>query len=94
MRDDVQHLAHEGHQSNIKTKNRLRAKVWWPKMDAAAEKLCMSIHKVHDRETSVTFIPRKEWNVVFKRECDVWSKAPGNCYFQFQGSGVDIPICV
>ena len=30
MRDDVLRLAHEGHQGIIKTKNRLRAKVWWP----------------------------------------------------------------
>ena len=44
MRDDVLRLAHEGHQGIVKTKNRLRAKVWWPKMDAAAEKLCRSCH--------------------------------------------------
>ena len=37
-------LAHEGHQGIVKTKNRLRAKVWWPKMNAAAEKLCRSCH--------------------------------------------------
>ena len=43
MRDDILRLAHEGHQGIFKTKNRLRAKVWWPKMDAAAEKLCRSV---------------------------------------------------
>ena len=44
MREDVLCLAHEGHQGIVKTKNCLRAKVWWPKMDAAAEKLCRSCH--------------------------------------------------
>ena len=32
-------LAHEGHQGIVKTKNRLRSKVWWPKMDRDVEKL-------------------------------------------------------
>ena len=44
MRDYVLHLAHEDHQGIVKTKNCLRAKVWWPKMDAATEKLCRSCH--------------------------------------------------
>ena len=44
MRDDVLRLANEGHQGIVKMKNRLRAKVWWPKMDTAAEKLCRSCH--------------------------------------------------
>ena len=44
IRDEVLRLAHEGHQRIVKTKNCLRAKVWWPKMDAAAEKLCRSWH--------------------------------------------------
>ena len=29
----------------IKTKNRLRSKVWWSKMDADAEKLCRKCHR-------------------------------------------------
>ena len=44
MRDDILRLAHEGQQGIVKTKNRLRAKEWWPKMDAAAKKLCRSCH--------------------------------------------------
>ena len=44
MRDDVLCLAQEGHQGIVKTKNCLRAKVWWRKMDAATEKLCRSCH--------------------------------------------------
>ena len=42
LRPRVLELAHEGHQG--KTKCRLRSKVWWPKMDADAEKLCRSCH--------------------------------------------------
>ena len=44
LRPEVLALAHEGHQGIIKTKNRLRSKVWWPKMDSDAEKLCRSCH--------------------------------------------------
>ena len=44
LREDVLKLAHEGHQGIVKTKCRLRSKVWWPKVDADAEKLCKSCH--------------------------------------------------
>ena len=44
LRPRVLELAHEGHQGIVKTKYRLRSKVWWPKMDADAEKLCRSCH--------------------------------------------------
>ena len=44
LRPEVLALAHEGHQGNVKTKNRLRSKVWWPKMDSDAEKLCRLCH--------------------------------------------------
>ena len=37
-------LAHEGHQGIVKTKCRLRSKVWWPKVDADADTLCKSCH--------------------------------------------------
>ena len=40
LRDRVMKIAHEGHQGVVKTKNRLRSKVWWPKMDSDVEKLC------------------------------------------------------
>ena len=33
-------LAHEDHQGIVKTKLRLRSKVWWPKMDAEVEDYC------------------------------------------------------
>ena len=42
--DDVLHLAHEGHQGIVNMKQRLRSKVWWPRMDNDAEKICRSCH--------------------------------------------------
>ena len=40
LRKRVISLAHEGHQGVVKTKERLRTKVWWRGMDRDAEKLC------------------------------------------------------
>ena len=40
LRKRVDSLAHEGHQGVVKTKERLRTKVWWPEMDRDVEKLC------------------------------------------------------
>ena len=37
MRKETINLAHEGHQGIVRTKQRLREKVWWPGMDAEAE---------------------------------------------------------
>ena len=44
LRGEVLRLAHEGHQGIVKMKNRLRAKVWWPKMDNDTEQVCKSCH--------------------------------------------------
>ena len=44
LRDHVLKIAHEGHQGIVKTKTRLRSKVWWPKMDSDVEKLCKTCH--------------------------------------------------
>ena len=44
LRKQVLQLAHEGHQGIVKTKNRLRSKVWWPKIDKDAERLCKVCH--------------------------------------------------
>ena len=44
LRDDVLHLAHEGHKGIVKMKQRLRIKVWWPRMDNDAENICRSCH--------------------------------------------------
>lgn len=44
MRTRVIELAHEGHQGIVKTKERLRTKVWWPGIDKDAEKEIRSCH--------------------------------------------------
>ena len=44
LRDRVVRLAHEGHQGIVKTKYRLRSKVWWPGMDKEVEKFCKVCH--------------------------------------------------
>ena len=44
LRKRVLEAAHEGHQGIINTKSRLRTKVWWPKMDSDAERICKSCH--------------------------------------------------
>lgn len=38
LRERVLELAHEGHQGIVKTKDRLRSKVWWPSMTAIVER--------------------------------------------------------
>ena len=38
----VLELAHEGHQLIIKCKQRLRSKVWWPRLDQDVEGICKS----------------------------------------------------
>ena len=40
LRKRVIELAHEGHQGIVKTKERLRSKVWWPGIDREADKKC------------------------------------------------------
>ena len=47
LRRSVVESAHEGHQGIVKTKSRLRTKVWWPKMDADAERMWDSIHPLN-----------------------------------------------
>ena len=44
LREQVARLGHEGHQGMVKTKQRLRTKVWWPKMDSFVEQLCKSCY--------------------------------------------------
>ena len=44
LRDRVVQLAHQRHQGIVKTKYRLRSKVWWPGMDKEVEKFCKVCH--------------------------------------------------
>ncbi|CAB4027350.1 Transposon Tf2-6 poly, partial [Paramuricea clavata] len=44
LQKKVLNLAYEGHQGIVKTKQRLRSKVWWPNIDKEAEKECRTCH--------------------------------------------------
>ena len=44
LRSRVLKLAHEGHQGIVKTKQRLRSKVWWFTMDKDVEEFCKHCH--------------------------------------------------
>ena len=44
LRAETLRLAHEGHQGIVKTKARLRSKVWWPGIDHQTEKTVQSCH--------------------------------------------------
>ena len=44
LRKQVLDLGHEGHQGVVKTKQRLRTKVWWPGIDRQVEERCITCH--------------------------------------------------
>ena len=44
LRKQVLNLEQEGHQGIVKTKQRLRTKVWWPGMNRRAEQRCRTCH--------------------------------------------------
>ena len=69
LRNHVIQLAHEGHQGIVKTKQRLRSKVWWPGIDKQAESHCrqcidcMSVAKPDPPQpVSMTKFPDKPWS--------------------------------
>ena len=45
LTERVVEIAHEGHQGIVKTKERIRTKVWWPGMDKDTERLVRSCHE-------------------------------------------------
>jgi len=62
LRPRVIWLAHEGHQGIVKTKRRLRLKVWWPGMDKEVEafcRQCMSCQLVSNSDPPAPIIPTK-----------------------------------
>ena len=44
LRARILDLAHEGHQGIVKTKQRIRSKVWWPGIDNEVERKCKVCH--------------------------------------------------
>ena len=84
FRPRVLHLAHEGHQGVVKTKQRLRSKVWWPKIDREAEKRCKMCHgcqlvSQNPRRKPVkrTTLPDSAWQDV---AADLLGPLPGGEY--------------
>lgn len=68
LRSRILQLAHEGHQGVVKTKQNLRSKVWWPGMDAEAEKIvktcrpCQLVTPVyHEEPVQSTRLPQGPW---------------------------------
>ena len=71
LRKRVVNLAHEGHQGVVKTKERLRTKVWWPAMDRDAERRCaecygcqMVTKNVPPPPLKSTPLPNQPWEEV------------------------------
>ena len=74
LRERVLELAHEGYQGILKTKDRLRSKVWWPNMNSVVErhcKRCLGCQAVTPATTitpvkrktitTTTIMPSKQW---------------------------------
>ena len=68
LRSRVVDLAHEGHQGIVKTKERLRSKVWWPGIDREAEQKCkqcygcqMTTKNIPPPPVKPTPMPDKPW---------------------------------
>ena len=71
LREAMVKIAHEGHQGIVRTKELLRAHVWFPGMDTMVEKhvgkclACQSTTPCHTREPlQMTDLPRGPWQKV------------------------------
>ena len=84
LRKRVLDLAHEGHQGIVKTKERLRSKVWWPGIDQQAERRCrecfgcqMVTKHVPPPPVKPTRLPDTAWQEV---ALDLLGPMPGGEY--------------
>ena len=84
LRPRIVLLAHEGHQGVVKTKQRLRSKVWWPGMDREAEltcktcRSCQVVTTTHTHEPlKMTELPDKPWSDL---AADLLGPLPGGEY--------------
>ena len=82
-------LAHEGHLGMVKTKQRLRSKVWWPQMSADVEEFIRSCHGCQvvapaqpPTPVEMTSIPKASWLVL---GCDLCGPFP---------TGESLLVCV
>lgn len=71
LRGKVLALAHEGHLGIVNTKQNLRTKVWWPGVDAEAEKHCKSCHSCqtvsrtpNPEPIKVSKLPERPWEAL------------------------------
>jgi hypothetical protein len=84
LQKKVLNLAHEVHQGIVKTKQRLRSKVWWPNIDKEAEKVCRTCHgcqvvQLPSRPESMvrTRLPESPWEII---ACDLLGPIDNNIY--------------
>ena len=84
LQQRVLELAHEGHQGIVKTKERLRSKVWWPGMDKQAEKKCkqcygcqLTTKHVPPPPVKPTTMPEEAWQEL---ALDLLGPLPGGEY--------------
>ena len=71
MQKNIVQIAHEGHQGLVKTKSLLRAKVWFPRMDAMVEETvkncfaCSAVQKdVRMQPLKMSPLPDRPWQCV------------------------------
>ena len=71
LRKQVVELGHEGHQGIVKTKQRLRSKVWWPGIDRDAKSKCKTCYECQlvsqpspPEPVKTTKLPAESWQDV------------------------------
>lgn len=84
LQNCVLDLAHEGHQGIVKTKQRIRSKVWWPGVDREVERRCNVCHGCQLVSQSPppepmkrTVLPKAPWQDV---AADLLGPLPGGEY--------------
>jgi len=84
LRSRAIELAHEGHQGIVKTKQRIRTKLWWSAVDKDCERVCKSCLdclKVSSPESStplsMTKFPEKPWDYL---SADILGPLPNGQY--------------
>ena len=84
LQKNVLDLAHRGHQGIVKTKERLRSKVWWPNIDKEAERVCRTCHgcqvtQLPSKPEPIvrTKLPTSPWEVI---ACDLLGPIGSDTY--------------
>ena len=68
LRNEMITLAHEGHQGVVRAKQRLRTKVWWPRLSHDVEKFIQHCHPCQTAEPlqkstplRMILLPKEPW---------------------------------